>query len=288
MAVSLESYLMINFFMNTIIIAAIARSRGRIRWHMVLGAALFGAMYALAMRSGFFPQLNYLPCHIALAVLMTLVGVKVESIAQLASASLMMIACTVFLGGAQMLAIRLFGAQGVSSLIAGALIGGAALVAVLEARGKKLERFEAQVLIRSRGQQVRLTALIDTGNRLHEPISALPVLIVEASRIAKLLPPMIDPMRLEGALPPGFRLVSYGALGGQGRMACFAPDELLVSYGDGWMRAPDVWVAVYPGKMPGGAHALAPSVIGRIQSTGTRKIKSGEGGRYRWSIPHSR
>lgn len=287
-AISIEVYALINFTMNTIIIAAVARSRGRIRWGHVLCAAGFGALYAVAARSGWFPQLNWLPCQAMLAVVLTLVGVRVGSAKELASGTLMLVGGTVFLGGAQQLLIRLLGGPSPLTLSLGAIAGGAALVAALAVRAQRLERWEAQVLIRRGNVSARLTALIDTGNRLHEPLSGLPVLIVEAGRLRRMLPAPFDPMRPVSTLPPEFRLVSYGALGGQGRMGCFSPDELLVSYGDGWMRAPDVWVAVYPGRIPGSAHALAPAVIGRITPAGRRIIKSEEGGRYRWSIPHIR
>ena len=95
-------------------------------------------------------------------------------------------------------------------------------------------------------------------------------------------------MCIRDSLPPRFRLVAYGALGGSVKMACFRPDELLVCYGEGWLRAPDVWVAVYPGKMPGGAQALAPAVIGRIAPAEDKQKFRGEGSGVRWSIPRSK
>ena len=253
-----------------------------------MGAAGFGALYAVAMRSGYFPQLNWLPCQLALAVLMTLVGVRVEKAMDLLIGTLMLVGGTVFMGGVQILLNRIMGGQTLLSLVLGAMGGGTALVVALEARAHKLERWEAQVQIKRGEYTVHLNALIDTGNRLHEPLSGLPVLIVGVDRIKRLLPSELIPSEPERILPPGFRLVAYGALGAQGKMACFLPEELLVSYGDGWMRAPDVWVAVFPGRIPGTAEALAPAVIGRIQPAGNRALKREEGSRYRWSIPHNR
>ncbi|MDO4739235.1 MAG: hypothetical protein Q4A66_01060, partial [Eubacteriales bacterium] len=40
---------------------------------------------------------------------------------------------------------------------------------------------------------------------------------------------------------------------------------LMVSYGGRWLLAPDVWVAVYPGRIPGQVAALAPTVLGAIR-----------------------
>ena len=109
---------------------------------------------------------------------------------------------------------------------------------------------------------MRISALIDTGNRLREPLSGLPVLIVSAKRIAPLLPPQFDPSRARWTLPQGFRLVGYDSLGGGGEMAVFRPDELLISYGDSYVMGPDLWVGVYPQEMPGRVEALAPGMMG--------------------------
>ncbi|MEF9973384.1 MAG: sigma-E processing peptidase SpoIIGA [Clostridia bacterium] len=295
--ISIEGYLVANFVMNIIIIGVIARSRGRVRWGRVAFAAAFGAVYGAAMECGWFPQLNWMPFKLLLALGLTLAAIRVDSLWELVTGTLLLLGGTVFLGGIMTLAISVAG-RSLGTMLLGALVGGAALLAALEARGKKLEKWEAQVQMTCGTSCVRLNALIDTGNHLHEPLSGLPVLICEEKSIRKLLPPGFNAALAQDSLPPGFRLVAYGALGGRGELGCFLPDALTVSYGDGWMKAPDVWVAVYPGKMPGNAHALAPTVIGRIQPTeqprlphnirAIHSVKSGEGSRYRWSIPHSK
>ena len=293
MAVSIEAYFLINLSMNTLIIFIIARSRGRVRLGYVTASAAFGAIYAVASRSGLFPQLMYMPCQVLLALSMTVVGVRVDSFKDLLTGAMLLLGATMFFGGANALVIRMLGGQGIWSLIMGAGSGAIVLMIVLGEHRKKLHCLQAQIFIRRKKHAVHLTALIDTGNRLREPISALPVLIVEARRLKKLLPIAFDPDMRKSRLPAGFRLVAYGALNGSGRMACFQPDELLVSYGDGWLRAPDVWVAVYPGKIPGSAYALAPAVIGSIEPAHPGhfkypRIQHPKGGRSGWSIPHSR
>ena len=119
------------------------------------------------------------------------------------------------------------------------------------------------------GGEARFRALVDTGNRLREPFSGLPVLICERGVLADVLPAGYDALPPGGA-PPGFRQVGYGALGGGGRMNCFRPELCLVDYGNGYLKSPDLWVAVYPGKMPGGVRALAPPVVGAAQPPSRR------------------
>ena len=96
------------------------------------------------------------------------------------------------------------------------------------------------------GRIARFPALIDTGNRLREPLSGLPVLIAEARVLRDILP------------PGGYRTLSFGGLGGVGRMACFRPDAVWIGRGAARRRGPDIWVAVSPAPLPGLCQALAP------------------------------
>jgi stage II sporulation protein GA (sporulation sigma-E factor processing peptidase) len=96
------------------------------------------------------------------------------------------------------------------------------------------------------GRSARFPALIDTGNRLREPFSGLPVVIAEARLVRDILP------------EAGYRTLGFGGLGGEGRMACFRPDALWVGTGRRQRRGPEVWVAVSPTPLPGLCQALAP------------------------------
>ena len=48
-------------------------------------------------------------------------------------------------------------------------------------------------------------------------------------------------------------------------MICFLPDSVRALKGGKWREAPDVWVALYPGKLPGGVRALAPGELGILK-----------------------
>ncbi len=270
MPVSLEMYILINLCMNFITIGAIARARGRVRWRAVAFASVYGALYAVLMQTPAFQLLRAWPLRLLLGLAMVMSALEVDGPKDLGSAWLLMMGATLLMGGVQLLLNRMLSGPSAIATLAAAGCGGALLLVILNARAERLNRLDAQLMLRMGDSQVRLTALIDTGNRLHEPLSGLPVLIVTEKRLKKLLPPGFDAIEAAERVPLGFRLVGYGALGGGGKMAVFRPDELLVSYGDGWMLAPDVWVGVYPGEMPGKVHALAPGVIGCIQPTKRR------------------
>ena len=110
--------------------------------------------------------------------------------------------------------------------------------------------WEVRVSLCFQGKSIRFPALIDTGNRLREPMSGLPVLIAEASLLDGLL---------GGELAPGLtRQVAFGGLGGCGTVRCFHPDHVWICRGGQLIPAPEIWVAVYPGRIPGMQRALAP------------------------------
>ena len=145
-------------------------------------------------------------------------------------------------------------------------MGTIGMLAFSAVRARRMEKWEMMVRLIRGDRRVELNALIDTGNRLQEPVSGQPVIIAAEYKLKNVLSENFEAAHAAERLPPGFRLVGYKSLSGSGKMVCFRPDELLVSTGDGWLRAPDVWVAVYPGKLPGGVSALAPPVLGRVHN----------------------
>ena len=117
--------------------------------------------------------------------------------------------------------------------------------------------WELSVRLRLGEARCRLTALVDTGNHLREPLSGSCVLIASARALKGMLPEGFDARstRLPGR---EWRMVYYTSLGNQGCMKCFRPDSITVRAGRLSATRSDVWVAVYPGELPGGAQALAP------------------------------
>ena len=269
MAVSVEAYWLVNFAMDLLATAIIARSLGRVRWKRVALAAAVGASWAALAQLGALRFLGSLPALAALSLLMAAVAIPPDSLRSALVSGAALLGGGVFLGGVQLAALRLFRGAGAAAFFAGALLGAGALLAATALRKKRLVTWEVQVFLSAGGGEARFRALVDTGNRLREPFSGLPVLICERGVLADVLPAGYDALPPGGA-PPGFRQVGYGALGGGGRMNCFRPELCLMDYGNGYLKSPDLWVAVYPGKMPGGVRALAPPVVGAAQPPSRR------------------
>ena len=269
MAVSVEAYWLVNFAMDLLATAIIARSLGRVRWKRVALAAAVGASWAALAQLGALRFLGSLPALAALSLLMAAIAIPPDSLRTTLVSGAALLGGGVFLGGVQLAALRLFRGAGAAAFFAGALLGAGALLSATALRKKRLVTWEVQVFLSAGGGEARFRALVDTGNRLREPFSGLPVLICERGVLADVLPAGYDALPPGGA-PPGFRQVGYGALGGGGRMNCFRPELCLVDYGNGYLKSPDLWVAVYPGKMPGGVRALAPPVVGAAQPPSRR------------------
>ena len=109
----------------------------------------------------------------------------------------------------------------------------------------------------SRGKQARFRALIDTGNRLREPLSGLPVLIAEEK--------LLNGLDFSGVK---FRNVAFGGLGGGGTLRCFRPEAVYLIQNGHKRRVSDVCVAIYEGIVPGcGTSACAAVVCGFARRT---------------------
>ncbi len=249
MSGSIEAYFLMNFAVDAALIAVVARANGCFRMRRALLAGLIAALYAvLAVR---LPRLTHPMVQLALAAPVALAACGDPDPRRWAGMALQLFCGALLLGGAASLLPMPMRAAIPLALIAGL----AALYALLRVRRMRAAGWEVTVLLSLRGRLVAFRALIDTGNRLREPISGLPVLIAESSLLDGLL---------AGAAHG--RWVAFGALGGGGMVRCFRPDAVFIRRGNRLMRAPEVWVAAYPGRIPGASRALAPPSFALVRS----------------------
>ena len=127
------------------------------------------------------------------------------------------------------------------------------------------------------GQQLRLNALLDTGNRLHDALTNVPVVIVELKQISRFLPPEL--LKLVASLQEGeldlkwdlpvawegrVRLLPFNSLGKEhGMLIGFRPDQLKVWQEEKVSINQHVVIGLYDRKLsPEGAfHALIPPAV---------------------------
>lgn len=197
--VYLDALFLLNWIVNYLMLLAAGRLAGEVlhRVRLGLGAAL-GALYAAAV---FFPGMGFLThplCKLASAAAMLLVGYGGSRRLLRVGLVFLGLACA-FAGG--IFAISLLGGRGLtlrngvfySAMDLRLILLSAALCYVLltlvfqrTARHGRRELVPAALTLGER--KIVLTALVDTGNTLTDPVTGRPVMVVEGERAAALLP----------------------------------------------------------------------------------------------------
>ena len=112
----------------------------------------------------------------------------------------------------------------------------------------------ATVELMHQGHIVTLTALVDTGNLLRDPLTGLPVIVVSRQAARKL-----TSLPAPGQLLPGMRLISVRTAAGSALMAIFRPQRIRVLSGQDW-REVRALVGLSPDGYEG-AQALLPACL---------------------------
>jgi stage II sporulation protein GA (sporulation sigma-E factor processing peptidase) len=263
---------------------------------LILGAGI-GSLYGLASLYPGAVFLMNLPAKIAVSALMVAIAYPrgVAKLRAFATTLALFYLGSFAVGGAALAWTYL--TTGVASLDGGAATGRLGLGAVLPAvllgaillhwaivSGRERERVDTLcVLCRVvvGDGQAEFRALVDTGNRLRDPLSDAPVVIVEYLAVTRLLPAGFgqvwdgsepddpDLSRLASALggtpwSARMRLVPFSSLGrANGLLVGFRPDAVIVGARGGDVRRTDVVVCVSPRPLSaeGGYRALVPPEI---------------------------
>lgn len=116
----------------------------------------------------------------------------------------------------------------------------------------------AVLCIRHAGKHIRITALVDSGNLLCDPISGDPVVVLSRKTMTRLLPDA-------AAAPPGTRLLRVRTVSGGALMTILRPDAISLLF-----RGKEIPIRALLGAAPEeytGAQALLPSSLLRVLPT---------------------
>lgn len=96
--------------------------------------------------------------------------------------------------------------------------GGVCFLCLIGFRGRVTEQKYIPVTIVHNGNRVALTALVDTGNTLRDPVTGRPVLVVDAAVASRLISLSFEQLAhpletLATAKPQGLRLIPFNAVG---------------------------------------------------------------------------
>ncbi len=108
------------------------------------------------------------------------------------------------------------------------------------------------------GIPIRLSAMLDTGNQLTDPITGLPVVVASSSSLRPILPAAVMPED-PATLPIGFRLLRVQTTAGHKMMMCFRPSHFRVQMEGTWHDG-QALIAIAPTGYDG-AQALVPAAV---------------------------
>lgn len=227
--VYIDSLFLLNLVVNYLLLLAVARLAGEVlqRLRLAAGAAL-GAIYAALV---FFPGMGFLLhplCKLGAAVLMVLCAFGGSR--HLLRLTLVFFGVAAAFGGG-IFAIELLGGRGLSLkngifysamdlrliLLSAALCYVViALVFQRMARHSGPSRELVPAILTFGGRRIALTALVDTGNTLTDPITNRPVMVAEGDKLTGLFPPGAAPTQ-EDLLNPAAALERLAEKTGKGR-----------------------------------------------------------------------
>ena len=204
---SIEATLPIDLLMDACILTAVQLALGRLHARRLLRALVALCLYSIlsALLGNRFRWLRSWPgliaaCLIAAVLLTGSLRPRrvLEAAACMGVAALVCGGCAIASGG------------GPGRFLPVAALGLIVLLAVLRRRRHIRFRWDIELTLERDGLRADFPALIDTGNRLREHRTGLPVLIVEAAAMPRLA------QHVQALDADELRFLPYGALGGAG------------------------------------------------------------------------
>ena len=248
----LDRLIAVNFLIDYCLLLAAGRVCGAyLRRGRFALAALVGAAYAGA---GVLPGWGWLlhpVMKLALGCLMALIAFGGES--GLGRCTAVFFAVAALFGGGVYAASLLAGSDPLAGTAApltlrvfalSFAVCYAAVALLFRRRAKRNARVLRPVIVRFHGREARLPGWRDSGNDLHDPVTGQAVAVADRRALRALLPNLPDDpvaafecLRGSGA----YRLLPYRAVGANGLLLAFRPDEIEV---DG--KREDLLVALSP------------------------------------------
>ena len=152
-------------------------------------------------------------------------------------------------------------------LVCGALL----LVARADRPDRPLPRCTS-VDVSLRKHSAVLTALVDSGNLLRDPLTGLPIIVISRRAAAKL-----TPLPPEGSLLPGMRLMRVRTVAGTSLMPILRPDALRIRVGGAWQAA-EALIGLSPGGGEGFQALVPASLVSEAAPVPVKTLSQQTGG----------
>ncbi|WP_026485539.1 sigma-E processing peptidase SpoIIGA [Caldanaerobius polysaccharolyticus] len=257
-----------NVILNYVILSLTARwGKFSYKWYKLLSASAVGSLYAVVM---YLPSMSFMrgfTPKILLSMLIIVVAFTPSRLIDFFRQMTVFYMITFAFGGCSIALYYLAGnnqavVDGVYYSIVGAFFAAIVVKASLNYINTKIHKDRLSLILKIvvDGKSNEMTALVDTGNSLYEPLSRWPVVVVEFKRVEKLLPESIKELYLKGlekdltsltlALADTdwmsrVRIVPFSSLGREnGVLLGFKPDSIFIK-GPEEKEIKNVVVAIY-------------------------------------------
>lgn len=277
-------------------------SAGRLAVAALVGVGYF-VVHTLA-QSGLVPgygQLRLIPVVLLVSVTMLVIAFGVLPLRRLLAVGAYFYGIGFVSAGAGTVASFLVGSPAAPDPVAGFMAAGGAILVIAELGWGVLQRrlwqqlYQMPLEMEFGRRRCRVMALVDTGNRLRDPLTGQPVVVVEQATLARLLPTDLQPAveRMEtGDLTAvsrllaserwssRFRVIPFSSIGRRhGLLIGFRPDAVRLIMDGRPVPAGDCILGVYKGPLdPDGAYQalIHPELVQTVLSRQAAKAPAAE------------
>ncbi len=242
LTVYLDILFFVNFTVNSVILLLCIRLSGlKVKFLRILISGLIGAFYGIAVYLSWGKPLNNGAFKLLVSAMMVIIATGRVGFKKFFYCLIMLYAVSFICSGALMALVYLkgesiFGGVKYINLLLSLLVSAITVFCILYVKAKKALREVKKIKVCVNGKEVNLNALVDTGNMLTEPISGMPVAIVEGKALNNIIG---DGHNLK------IRLIPYKSLGCDCDMLTgFIPDSFTVDKAN-----VKCCVAIYNGKL---------------------------------------
>lgn len=273
MVVYADVLLIVNLFVNYVLLlcSSMIMKKHTQRLRILLGAAI-GAFYGFVVFLPELPSLAEFALRIATTVLIVLGAFGYKNLPSFLRSFFTFFAVSFAFGGIMLVLwvtvapIGMIYNNGavyfdidlavlaISTVVSFAVVS---LIAHFTARRAPKDSI-ALVKISYKGKEVKLTALVDTGNSLCETFSGYPVVLGEAESLEKIMPDAVRAF-IDGddvSSSPEMRLVMHKTVSGTGVLPVFRPDYIEVKSVSHSIKTSEVYVAVTKNNLARGEYEM--------------------------------
>lgn len=276
MTIYIDVVLIENIIMNYIILYATAIISKKSPKAIRLGiASLVGAIYAVIAYMSILEVYSSLLLKILLSIIIIYIAFNPQNIKEMCKQLLLFYLTSFVFGGAAICLIYFIRPQDVlmkngvfvgtyplKTIFLGAILGFAVVVSAFKIIRTKLSKntMYCNVNIKINGKEVNTVAMIDTGNLLKEPISNMPVIVVEHTLLYDILPKEIlnnlenilggdmtkIPEEIQGKYISKFKVIPFSSLGKQnGMLLGIKADEVNIKSQEEQVKNSNVIIGIY-------------------------------------------